>query len=46
VAVSKDVYQDCAARLRQPSTASSPGGHEAMLSQPGPLADALLTVCQ
>jgi pimeloyl-ACP methyl ester carboxylesterase len=46
VAVSKDVYQGCAARLRQPSTASSPGGHEAMLSQPGPLADALLAVCQ
>ncbi|MGH3171386.1 MAG: alpha/beta fold hydrolase [Trebonia sp.] len=46
VAVSQDVYQDCAARLGRPSTATSPGGHEAMLSQPGPLADALLAVCR
>jgi hypothetical protein len=46
IAVTRDVYEACAARLGQPSTAVSPGGHEAMLSQPGPLADALLTVCR
>jgi pimeloyl-ACP methyl ester carboxylesterase len=46
VSVSGDVFESCAARLRQPSTATSPGGHEAMLSQPGPLASALLDVCR
>jgi hypothetical protein len=44
--VGRDVFESCAARLGHPSTVTSPGGHEAMLSQPGPLADALLTVCQ
>ncbi|HEY1823839.1 MAG TPA: alpha/beta hydrolase [Trebonia sp.] len=46
VSVGRDVFESCAARLGHPSTVTSPGGHEAMLSQPGPLADALLTVCQ
>lgn len=46
IAVTRDVYESCAARLKQPTTATSPGGHEAMLSQPGALADALLAVCR
>lgn len=46
VSVARDVFESCAARLRQPSVATSPGGHEAMLSQPAALADALLKVCQ
>lgn len=46
VAVDRSVYQACAGRLGQPATATAPGAHEAMLSQPGPLADALLEVCR
>ena len=46
VAVSREVYESCAARLRLASTTTCPGSHEAMLSQPGPLADALLEVCR
>jgi pimeloyl-ACP methyl ester carboxylesterase len=46
VSVGREVFESCAARLGPASTATSPGGHEAMLSQPGPLADALLKVCQ
>jgi pimeloyl-ACP methyl ester carboxylesterase len=46
VSVSRDVFESCAARLGRASTATSPGGHEAMLSQPGSLADTLLKVCQ
>jgi hypothetical protein len=44
--VDRDVFEFCAARLGQPSIVTSPGGHEAMLSQPASLADALLKVCQ
>ena len=39
-------WDQVAGRLRAAGHATSPGGHEAMLSQPGPLADALLKVCQ
>lgn len=46
VSVPRDVFESCAARLGPVPTATSPGGHEAMLSQPGPLADALLAVCR
>jgi pimeloyl-ACP methyl ester carboxylesterase len=46
LSVPRDVFESCAARLGPASTATSPGGHEAMLSQPGPLADALLEVCR
>jgi hypothetical protein len=46
VAVDRSVYQACAGQLGQPATATAPGAYEAMLSQPSPLADALLEVCQ
>jgi hypothetical protein len=46
VSVGRDGFEFCAARLGQPSIVTSPGGYEAMLSQPAPLADALLKVCQ
>ena len=39
-------WDQVADRLRAAGHATSPGGHEAMLSQPGPLADVLLKVCQ
>lgn len=43
--VPQEIFRSCAARLGQVPTATSPGAHEAMLSQPDQLADALLSVC-
>lgn len=45
LSVPRETFQNCADRLHEPVVTSSPGSHEAMLSQPGPLADALLRVC-
>lgn len=45
LSVPRETFQQCADRLRAPRMTSSPGSHEAMLSQPGPLAEALLRVC-
>jgi pimeloyl-ACP methyl ester carboxylesterase len=42
----REVFKSCAGRLRDPRTTTSPGGHEAMLTQPEALAEALLRVCQ
>jgi pimeloyl-ACP methyl ester carboxylesterase len=43
-AVPPDIYQAAAARLNSPRIATSPGSHEAMLTRPRELAQALLSV--
>jgi pimeloyl-ACP methyl ester carboxylesterase len=43
--VPRETFEQCAARLRAPVTTTCPGSHEAMLSRPAELADALLRVC-
>jgi pimeloyl-ACP methyl ester carboxylesterase len=45
VTVPREVYEANAARLRSPLTTVSLGAHEAMLSRPRELAEALLRVC-
>jgi pimeloyl-ACP methyl ester carboxylesterase len=42
--VGKEVFDACASRLGAATTTTSPGAHEAMLSQPVPLADAIAEV--
>jgi hypothetical protein len=44
-AVPREVWEANAARLRDPRTTTSPGAHEAMLTRPRELAEALLRVC-
>jgi hypothetical protein len=42
--VGKEVFERCAARRSTLTTTTSPGSHEAMLSQPGPLTAAIIEV--
>jgi pimeloyl-ACP methyl ester carboxylesterase len=46
LAVPREVYEANAARLADPRTTRSPGSHEAMLSRPKELAEALLRVSE
>jgi hypothetical protein len=45
VTVPKETYEANAARLNNPEVTTSPGAHEAMLSRPRELAEAILRVC-
>jgi pimeloyl-ACP methyl ester carboxylesterase len=45
VTVPRETYEANAARLIDPNVTSSPGAHEAMLSRPRELAEAILRVC-
>jgi pimeloyl-ACP methyl ester carboxylesterase len=45
VTVPRTTYEQNAARLSNPRMTSSPGAHEAMLSRPRELAEAILRVC-
>jgi pimeloyl-ACP methyl ester carboxylesterase len=44
VTVDRSIYQEMASRLGRPATTTCPGAHEAMLSQPRALAEAILRV--
>jgi hypothetical protein len=45
VTVPRETYEANAARLTDPKLTTSPGAHEAMLSRPHELAEAILRVC-
>jgi pimeloyl-ACP methyl ester carboxylesterase len=42
--VERTIYETMAARLKNPATTTCPGAHEAMLSQPAALAEAIVSV--